>query len=310
MSFLLWLVVFFFSVTLLVKSSAWVVRGASRVGAYFRLPPFIIGIVLVGLGTSLPELSSSLAAVFQHKGGIVPANIIGSNIVNILLVIGVAALINHRLIVKKKIATVDVSLLLGATAVFFFMAIDGKISSVEGIILFLLSLGYLFYNLFQKDKKALLDKKERKLKAIDIFQLVFGLAGLILGANYTITSLTHLALALKIPETLIAATALALGTSLPELVVSIKAALAKKIELSLGNIFGSNIFNLLLIGGLPAMIYPLAIDPMMMKIGLPFLGIATVLFSFSCWARKIYFWEGFVYLSLYLLFLGKISRLF
>ena len=312
MSFLFWLFIFFISLVLLVKSSDWVVKGASQVGSYFRLPPFIIGVILVGLGTSLPELSSSLAAVLQNKGAIVPANIIGSNITNILLIIGLTALLSWGLVLKNKITVLNYSFLLGATAVFMFMASDGIISSVEGIILFLLSLSYLFYNLRQKNPRSLSDKKERKLKAIDIWQLVFGLAGLILGARYTITSLTHLAFSLKIPETVIAVTVLALGTSLPELVVSIKAALTKNIGLGLGNIFGSNVFNLLLVGGLPAMIHPLSLDSMTMRIGLPFLGIATFLFILTSSGvfKKIYPWEGFVYLSLYLLFLGKVSQLF
>ena len=152
MTLLFWVLIFLVALLVLIKSSDWVVEGASRVGAYFRLPSFIIGIILVGLGTSLPELSSSLAAVFQGKEGIVAANVIGSNIANILLVLGVAIFIGKGLVLKKKFIYVDQVILLGMSLVFFLIALNGNISGGEGIILLSLSLGYIFYNLSQREK--------------------------------------------------------------------------------------------------------------------------------------------------------------
>jgi len=309
MSPLLWLLVFLISLVLLVKASNWVLKGAKEVGSYLRLPPFVTGVILVGLGTSLPELASSLAAVGQGKGEIVAANIVGSNIANILLVVGLAALLSRYLLVKKGILSVDIPFLLGGTAVFLIMAANGSISLMEGAVLLLLAAAYLFYYLSQREKKDFLEEEKKKLDIKNLSQLVFGLGGLVLAAHYLILSLSQLAFSLKVPESLIAVTALAVGTSLPELAVSIRAALAKQPAISLGNIFGSNIFNLLLVGGLSATIRPLFLDSLMMKIGLPFLIAATLLFVFSCAFRKIYLWEGVVYLVLYLLFIGRVSQL-
>ncbi len=310
MSPLLWLLVFLISLVLLVKASNWILNGAKEIGAYFHLPPFITGAILVGLGTSLPELASSLAAVAQGKGEVVVANIVGSNIANIFLVVGLAALLSRYLFVKKSVLNVDVPFLLGGTAVFLIMAANGRISLMEGAILFLLAVVYLFYSLSRKEKKEFSKEGKKKLGIKSLSQLVLGLGGLVLAAHYLIFSLSHLALFLKVPESLIAITALAVGTSLPELAVSVRAVLAKQPAISLGNIFGSNIFNLLLVGGLSATIHPLSLDPLMLKIGLPFLIVATGLFAFSCAFKKIYFWEGVIYLSLYLLFIGKVSQLF
>lgn len=310
MSPLLWLLVFLISLILLVKASNWVLKGAKKIGSYLRLPPFVTGIILVGLGTSLPELASSLAAVSQGKGEVVVANIVGSNIANILLVVGLAALLSRYLFIKKGVLSVDVPFLLGGTAVFLVMAANGSISLIEGAILLLLAMAYLFYYFSRREKKAFLKEEKKKLDIESLSQLVFGLGGLVLAAHYLILSLSHLALFLKVPESLIAVTALAVGTSLPELAVSIRAVLAKQPAISLGNIFGSNIFNLLLVGGLSAIIHPLSIDPLMMKTGLPFLAVATLAFALSCLFRKIYLWEGVVYLVLYLLFIGRVSQLF
>jgi len=309
MSPFLWLLVFVVSLTLLVKSSNWVLKGAREVGSYFHLPPFVTGIILVGLGTSLPELASSLAAVGQGKGEVAVANVIGSNIANIFLVVGLGALLSRHLFIKKRVALVDTPFLLGATAIFLIMAANKEISLIEGVILFSLAVIYLLYYFFYR-KKNFLKEEKRKLSKKSLSQLVFGLGGLALGAHYLILALTQLALSLKVSESLIAVTALAIGTSLPELAVSVRAALAKQPAISLGNIFGSNIFNLFLIGGLSAMIRPLPLDSLMMKIGLPFLAVATLAFALSCVFRKIYLWEGVVYLALYLLFIGKVSQLF
>lgn len=310
MSPLLWLLVFLISLALLAKSSNWVLKGAKKIGSYLHLPPFVTGIILVGLGTSLPELASSLAATAQGKGEVVVANIIGSNIANILLVVGLVALLSRYLLVKKGILSVDVPFLLGGTAVFLIMAANGSISSVEGAVLLLLAVAYLFYYLSRREKKDFSRKEKKKLDIESLRQLVFGLGGLVLAAHYLILSLSQLAFSLKVPESLIAVTALAIGTSLPELAVSIRAVLAKQPAISLGNIFGSNIFNLLLVGGLSAIIRPLSLDPLMMKTGLPFLILATLLFVFSCAFKKIYLWEGVIYLVLYLLFIGRVSQLF
>ena len=315
MAFLFWVLVFIIALALLIKSSDWTVEGASRVGEALRLPPLVIGILLVGLGTSLPELSSSLAAVLSHQEGIVTANVIGSNIANIFLVLGTALLLGRGMKIKRKVVYLDSPILLGISLVFLFMASNGRISFWEGVILFSLAIVYLFYNLSQRKDKKLWSAKKSVLKIRDILLVLLGLGGLALGAEYTIRSLVHIAAGLGVSNSVIAVTALAVGTSLPELAVSIRGALAKKYDLILGNIIGSNVFNILLIVGLPALIHPLLVSPLMVKVGLPFLAIAVFLFVFSADAAlfsqlRIAAWEGVIYLSFYLIFLGKIIKLF
>lgn len=134
--------------------------------------------------------------------------------------------------------------------------------------------------------------------------------GLAIGANYTIESVLKLSELLKISTSLIAITAIAIGTSLPELVVSVRAALKKKYEIALGNVFGSNVFNILLVAGIPAMIRPLVVDDLTFFIGLPFLVIATLLFIISGISRRIHIWEGAMYLLIYILFIAKLCNLF
>jgi cation:H+ antiporter len=306
MSLLLSLLLFVASLILLVKSSNWVLKGAQEVGYFLRLSPFVIGVVLLGLGTSLPELAASLAAVWQGKGEVVVANIVGSNVANIFLIVGLTALLSWSLSVQKRILKIDVPLLLGGTVLFLVLAADQKITSVEGVLLFSLAILLLFYYAFWGKKKELVkESKEKKghLKSKELSQLIFGLTGLAVGAHYLILSLTQVASHLGLAESLIAVTALAVGTSLPELAVSLRAALAKKPALSLGNIFGSNLFNLLLVGGLSASFRPLFLDSLTMEVGLPVLALATFLFLLVCLFRKIYFWEGGLFLLLYFFFI-------
>lgn len=315
MALFLWILVFIVALTLLIKSSDWTVEGASRVGEALRLPPLVIGILLVGVGTSLPELSSSLAAVLSHQRGIVTANVIGSNIANILLVLGVAFLLGRGMKIKRKVVYLDSPILLGVSLVFLFMASKGRISFWEGVTLFSLAIVYLFYNLSQRKDRKLWSSKTSVLKIKDIFLVLLGFGGLALGAEYTIRSLVHIATGLGVSNAVMAVTALAIGTSLPELAVSIRGALAKKYDLILGNIIGSNIFNILLIVGLSSLIHPLLVSPLMVGVGLPFLAIAVSLFIFSADAAlfsrlRIAAWEGAIYLSLYLVFLGKVIKLF
>ena len=149
--------------------------------------------------------------------------------------------------------------------------------------------------------------------AIDVSSnslLILGIIGLAVGANYTIESVLKLSEIFKISTSFIAITAVAVGTSLPELVVSVRAAMKKKYELALGNVFGSNVFNVLLVVGVPALIRPLVVDELTFTIGLPFLIVATLLFVISGISRRIHIWEGLMYLLIYVVFIVKLIGLF
>jgi len=215
--------------------------------------------------------------------------------------------------------------------------LDRKIVFGEGILLLLAFMVYFLYTIFQRREeiitpelvevlpggaeiKVLPSRAERRRKEIKekpsklnfrIFLfLILGIIGLAIGANYTIESVLKISEFLKISTALIAITAIAVGTSLPELVVSVRAAIKKKYEIALGNIFGSNVFNILIVAGIPALIKPLAIDNLTFLVGLPFLVIATLLFVISGISRRIHIWEGAMYLLIYILFIVKLLNLF
>jgi len=330
--FVIWIIIFIASLALLVKSADWFVESSEKIGLALKISPFIIGVTIVAIGTSFPELASSIAAVFKGATEIVAANALGSNIANILLIVGLSAVVARRLIVRRSLIDLDAPLLGVATFLFVFVMWDKKIVLGEGILLIFGFLIYLLYTIFQRREEeetpelvevlpSRIERRKREAKIepspkpeklnfkVFLF-LILGVIGLAIGANYIIESVLKLSELLKISTSLIAITAIAVGTSLPELVVSVQAALKKKYEIALGNIFGSNVFNILIVVGVPALIRPLIVDELTFGIGLPFLIVATLLFVISGISRRIHIWEGAMYLLLYILFIVKLCGLF
>ncbi|MEA3344091.1 MAG: calcium/sodium antiporter [Patescibacteria group bacterium] len=322
---IVWSLVFIISLILLVKSADWLIESSEKIGFAFKISPFVIGVTIVAFGTSFPELASSIAAVMKGVTEIVVANVVGSNIANIFLIVGLSAVVARHIVVKKNLIDLDAPLLITATLIFLFTAWDRKIVLWEGIILIIAFVFYILYTFLQKREKRTdeaFDEKQEAIKKDEkefssqklnfkvFFFLILGIIGLGVGANYTIESILEISYILGISASLIAITAVAIGTSLPELVVSVRACSKKKYEVALGNVFGSNVFNLLLVVGVPALIKPLKIDNSTFEIGLPFLIIATLLFIVSGISRRIHIWEGLMYLLIYALFLVKLFGLF
>ena len=324
-----WIVVFIVSLIVIVKGADWLLESAEKIGLAAGLSPFIIGVTIVGLGTSFPELVSSIIAAMKGVTEIVVANAIGSNIANIFLVVGVAALIGKRLTVTKSLINLDLPLLAASTALFLGVAWDRQITLIESLILLAGYLIYLLYTILHDDddehedldiilpsrqiKKDKASKKKNarsKLVPKDFVMLVVGIVGLVIGAKYLIDSVIGLSEILGIGAGVIAITAVAFGTSLPELLVSVKAAFRKKSEIALGNIFGSNVFNILVVTGIPGLIGTLHLDEQTFFIGIPVLIVATLLFVISGISRKIYQWEGAFFILLYILFIAKLFDLF
>jgi len=328
-----WILVFIFSLALVVKSADWLVESSEKIALALKISPFIIGITLVGFGTSLPELTTALAATLKESTEVVVANVIGSNIFNILFIVGLSAIVAGELTVKRSLIDLDAPLLAASTILFIFICADKKIVFGEGILLLLASLAYNLYTVLERKEardetpgivEVFPSPKERK-REIEIetkatrteklnfkvfLFLILGIVALIFGSNWTIEALLKISELTKFGVSLISIIALAAGTSLPELAVSVRAAAQKKYEISLGNIFGSNVFNALVVAGIPALIRPLIIDNLTYLIGLPFLVVATLLFIISGISQKIHNWEGVMYLLLYILFIIKLNGLF
>ncbi len=334
MEIIFWVLIFIASLALLVKSADWFVESAEKIGLAFKMSPFIIGVTIVAIGTSFPEAAVSIFAALRGATEMVVAIALGSGVTNILLVIGLSAIVAGRLAVKRSLIDLDAPLLAATTVLFIFIMWDREIVFAEGILLLLAFIIYVLYAVLHKREEeetpeaieVLPSRKERREKEAKIetlkekvpakinfktfIFLILGMGGLIIGAHYNIESVLKLSELFKISTSLIAITAVALGTSLPDLVVSVLAAAKKKYEIALGNIFGSNVFLILTVVGIPALISPLRVDDLTFTIGLPFLIVATLLFIISGISRRIHRWEGAMYLLIYILFIAKLCGLF
>lgn len=325
-----WIIVFIVSLAVLVKSADWLIGSAEKIGLAFGLSSFIVGVTIVGLGTSFPELIASLFAVLKGATEVVTANAIGSNIANILLIVGISSIVGRSLSVTKSLIDLDLPLLAIGTVIFLGVAWDGQINFGESLILLSAYGVYLLYTVIHRDEiesdevvKTLPSRKDRrqkvniteedkrpKITSKDIILLLVGIIGLGFGAKYLIDALINLSLIFNIAVGVITITAVSIGTSLPELLVSVKAAWQKKSEIALGNVFGSNVFNILVVVGLPGLFSTLNIDSQTFTIGLPVLALATLLFVISGISRRIHAWEGAFYLFFYFLFIVKLFNWF
>lgn len=308
---LFWIVIFLVSLFLLVKSADWLLESSEKIGLKIGLSPFVVGVVIVGIGTSLPELISSLFAVFDGATEIVVANAVGSNIANILLVIGLTAIIAKKIIVTKDLINLDLPLVAGSYFLFLVTAYDGQINIIESLFLIFGLISYVWFSVTHKEEGDDL-KIEAKpdAKPRDFFFLIVGVFGLAVGANYLIDSVINISEILRIAPAVISITAIALGTSLPELLVSIKAAFKGKSEVAVGNVIGSNVFNVLGVVGIPGLFGTLSLDVSTLFLGIPILIATTLVFIISGISKRIYFQEGVFFLLIYLLFIGKLFGFF
>ena len=241
------------------------VKGASRIALRFNISALVVGLTIVAFSTSAPELLVSLNAALKGVPDFAMGNVVGSNISNLALVLGVAALVG-KIPIYKITARRDWPMTFGASLLLFFFSTNGKLESYEGLVLFILLTAYLTFLVIytRKDQVGFeLDtpKKDEPVfeKLKDVFFLVLGAACLYFGADWFIGGAESIASGLGVSERIIGLTILALGTSLPELFTSIVAARKKETDLALGNLLGSNIFNILSILGITSMVRELKV---------------------------------------------------
>lgn len=304
----------------LVKGADWLIAGAEEIGVSIGFSPFVVGVTIVALGTSLPELVAGIGAILQNAPEIVVANAIGSNVANILLIVGVSVVVGKKMVVEKNLIDLDLPLVAASTLLFASLAWDGDINRIEALILLIGCVSYVGYILRHKDESDLAQQAEAlvheeiekrpRVSAMNYFLVLAGIVALALGAHYLIQSVLELSALFGITAGVITITAVALGTSLPELFVSVKATLDGKSETALGNIFGSNVFNLLVVVGVPGLFATLPLEPNVLLIGLPALLGATFLFVVSGISGRIHAWEGAFYLAMYVVFTAKLFEMF
>lgn len=244
---------------LLIKGADWFVDGAAGIAARFGIPQLVIGLTIVAMGTSAPEAAVSITAAKSGNAGITIGNVLGSNIMNVLVILGITSVIT-AIAVQKSTIRYELPFMLGITLLLMWLGWTGnEIVFWEGVVLWVFFLIYLTY-LFIMAKKGQADEEEEKNRALwlQIVMLVAGVAGIVLGSDLTVDNASKIAAALGMDDRLIGLTIVAFGTSLPELVTSITAATKGKADIAIGNIVGSNIFNILFVVGATALITPVA----------------------------------------------------
>jgi cation:H+ antiporter len=244
---------------LIVFGADWLVDGASAIARRAGISEFVIGLTIVGFGTSCPELVVSLTGALQGSADISVGNVIGSNIFNTLLILGITAVIAPVAVTRSN-ARRDIPIALLVTFLFIAFALTGQqITRVEGAVFLAVFVAYMIY-CFKSDRPAEQEEGGQKVKSVwlAILLVLAGLAGLVFGGNLFVDNATEIARALGVSDKFIAITLLAGGTSLPELATCIVAAAKKKDQLALGNVLGSNIFNILLILGTSSVVVPLS----------------------------------------------------
>lgn len=279
------------------------VRGSSRLAAYFGIPPLVIGLTIVAFGTSAPELTVSLSAALKGASDVAVGNVIGSNIFNIAVILGITAMIRppsvHLDLIRREIPILILVTVLGGGLILF-----GQISRITGVLLFL---GLCVYTIqsIRNGRNQPVDPLAALPASADSrvwrhgVMIVAGLGILVLGSQMFVSGAVAMARDYGLSEAVIGLTIVAAGTSLPELATSVVAAIRKESDVAIGNIVGSNIFNILCILGLTATITPIRIAGIGLNDAAFMLGLALLLLPFAFTQRLITRWEGGVFLGIY-----------
>jgi len=282
------------------------VRGASSIALRFKITPFVVGMTVVAFGTSAPELLVSLRAALDGSPDISIGNVVGSNIANILLVLGVTSFLGKKDIkLNFNIWKIDMPLLFASALLLLFALRDQQLDLLEALV-FLVALGGFLFNSV-KDSK-LESMTQTPVRGGDVIKLIIGAVMVYFGADYTIYGITEIAEQTSIAPEFFSLSFIAIGTSLPELVVSIAAARRGKHAIAVGNVLGSNIFNTYAVMAIPSLMGELIVPESILTLGLPFMLGATLLFGLITISSRIARWEGFMLLFLYIFYLSELYK--
>ena len=293
---------------LLIQGADWLIKGGGALARKYHIPELVIGLTVVAFGTSLPELVVTAFASGQNHQDLILGNVIGSNNFNLFVILGVTGLISPIVVqtgnVWKEIPiSILAVILLFLLANNFFIATPGIISRIDGMLLALLFAAFLYYTFHQLKKEDSPDEiQSSKLAGYKMWLFILiGIAGLVIGGHLVVSSAVEVAIKLGISEKIIGLTIIAMGTSLPELVTSVVAIIKKNSDIAVGNIIGSNIFNIFLILSVSSLIRPITydvkfdIDLFLLAGGTLFLFVAM----FTGIRKKLDRWEALVLLVVY-----------
>jgi cation:H+ antiporter len=287
------------------------VRGSKNLALAMGIRPMIVGLTVVAFGTSMPEFFVSFTSALKNSSSIAVGNIVGSNICNIGLILGMAALV-RPLTVDSGMLKREMPIMLGASLLFWALISDGSVGRLDGALLMAGIVIFTFQQICSA-RKEISDGKNGtegetsapdKSRLKNILFALGGIAGLVVGANLMITGAVSLALKLGVSELVIGLSIVAFGTSLPELATSMVAAARKESDISVGNVVGSNIFNILFVIGITSLVNPIPVDPSVVSTQMPaMLAFSVVLLPFMILKRDINRLEGFILLVAYIAYI-------
>ena len=302
---------FVLGLVVLVVGADVMVRGASRLAVSFGVSPLVVGLTVVAFGTSAPEMAVSVGSALAGSPDLAIGNVVGSNIANVLLILGISALITP-LLVDEQIIRQEIPIMIGASALLVVMALDGNIGVLESIVLFALVIAYTVFLVIQSRRasKAVQDEFETGIPtstwdshwAVQIGLIAAGLAMLVVGADWLVDAAVAFARAFGVSDLVIGLTVVAVGTSMPEIATSIVAAMRGQRDIAVGNVVGSNVFNILAVLGAAGIAS---------GVGLPvseaarnfdlwvMLAVAFACLPIMITGREIARWEGVVFLAYY-----------
>jgi cation:H+ antiporter len=300
---------------LLVGGAEALVRGGSRLARSIGISPLVVGLTVVAFGTSAPELAVTVQAAHAGEADVAVGNVVGSNIFNILFVLGLSAAV-APLVVQQQIVRLDVPLVILASVVMFVMALDGQISRANGVVLFAGLVAYLVFLLRQSRRETAAVKAEyegafgavagqRDRWWINALLVVIGIGLLALGARWLVTAAATTAAALGVSSLVIGLTVVAAGTSLPEVATSVLATIRGERDIAVGNAIGSNLFNILAVLGLGSIFAPggISVSPGALAFDIPvMIAVAVAALPVLFTGYMIARWEGFVFLAYYVLY--------
>ncbi|MBQ4630348.1 MAG: calcium/sodium antiporter [Clostridia bacterium] len=272
---------------LLVKGADWFVDGSASIAAKFGIPQLIIGLTIVAMGTSAPEAAVSISSALSGNTGITIGNILGSNILNVLIILGISAVI-VSIAVAKQCLFIDTPFVIGISVLLLILGLDGNITFVDALILLVVFVLYMTY-LFISAKKNKSNGDEIKVMSVpkSIIFALLGLAMIVFGSNITVDSASFIAKEFGLSDSFIGLTIVALGTSLPELFTSVMAARKGNADIAIGNIVGSNIFNILFVVGLSGVITTVPFEPKFIIDTAVAIGASVLLFLLCLKSKKL-----------------------
>lgn len=311
--FVLCIVLLIVGMALLIKGADWFVEGASAIAKSLKIPSLVIGLTLVSIGTSMPEFAVSLTSSIKGLNDMSFGNVIGSNIFNTFVVIGISAMI-VPLVVSKQMQKYDLPILMGIYGLLFmfsFVISSGTIALWESIILFSLTIIYTVFLILRSKKDMCSEEKEETNKKkrkwwVNLILVAIGLAGIIFGGDLVVDNAYKMAIALGMSELLVGLTIVAVGTSLPELVTSIVAARKGENDIAIGNAIGSCLFNIVLILGFCSIIAPAKVEYGTIVDVIAMFISALLVFLFSIKSKKINRIQGIILVIIYAIYLTYI----